>query len=655
MLLAENKLALEGNAYRPTGDLTALAVPETLTALIGSRLDALALADRALIQDAAAYGQSFTIAGLAAVSGADEGELEPRLARLVHAELLTMTVDARSPELGQYAFVQALIREVAYHTLSKAARKTRHLAAARYMESLGSDELAGALAGHYLAAFASAAPGAEAGALEAQARIALGAAAERAGALGAHEQAVKFLDQALSVTHDEAERAMLLERIGEHARAAGQADRAEQALRQALAMHQASGDRSAAARVSAALAFTLLDVHVSDTLVEEVEALAAGFADMAADPGVVALNGQRARALFLMRGDRESIVVADGVLEAAEHLDLAAVIADTLITKGSALFSLGRTHEGMGVLEAGVRLADQRGLFATALRGRINVNYFASGREPVVAMKVIREALRDARRLGQRGVIPNLVTNLAGTAMWTGESDLALAEVNAELAMDPDPAGRAWLLGGSALHHCLRGEPVDEAMAELEEDLLRVTDPQFVAFVGIVRGMRAFAAGDYRQARAEVREAVRVDQTRAPVALAWAGRYALFATDLRAATEDHDALAAVGRRGAADDARLREINAGIAALEGLTATAIDLYAQNLTVWNDLGMPYDAAITGLEMVTLLDPTEPRVRAAGVAARDLMVQLGAKPFLARLDAAMARTEPRKAAKAAALPTH
>ena len=33
MLLAENKLVLEGNAYHPTGDLTGLAVPETLTAL----------------------------------------------------------------------------------------------------------------------------------------------------------------------------------------------------------------------------------------------------------------------------------------------------------------------------------------------------------------------------------------------------------------------------------------------------------------------------------------------------------------------------------------------------------------------------------------------------------------------------------------------
>ena len=654
MLLAENKLELKGNAYQPTGDLTGLAVPETLTALIGSRLDSLVPADRALIQDAAAYGQSFTLAGLAVVSGTAEVELEPRLTRLVRAELLTLTADARSPERGQYAFVQALIREVAYNTLSKPARKTRHLAAARYFESLGSDELAGALAAHYLAAFASASPGAEAGALEAQARIALTAAAERAAALGAHEQAAAFLDQAMTVTHDEGERAELLERLGEHAGDAGRPDRAEQALRQALAMYQAAGDRSAAARVSAALAGLLLNVHVSDKLVDEVEGLAAEFADMPSDPGVVALNGQLARALFLMRSDLECLVVAERVLEAAERLDLAAVIADTLITKGSALASVGRIYEGMGLLDAGVRLADQRGFFATALRGRINVNYFATPREPVVSMKVIREALRDARRLGQRGMIPNLVTNLAGTASFTGESDLALAEIDAELAMDPDPASRAWLMCASALHHCLRGDPVDAIMAEVEDDLHQVTDPQFVAFVGLVRGMRAFAAGDYVQARAEVLGAVRIDKSRAAVALAWAGRYALFAADLRAAGEDRDALAAVGRRGTAADARLREIDAGMAALEGRRATAIDLYAQTIAGWNELGMPFDGAITGLEMVTLLDPTEPRVRAAGVAARETLVQLGATPFLARLDAALTSTEVRPVVTPAAVPT-
>ena len=48
MLVSEGKLTLDGGVYRPSGDLTSLAVPETLSALIASRLDALPPADRAL-------------------------------------------------------------------------------------------------------------------------------------------------------------------------------------------------------------------------------------------------------------------------------------------------------------------------------------------------------------------------------------------------------------------------------------------------------------------------------------------------------------------------------------------------------------------------------------------------------------------------------
>ena len=70
--------------------------------------------------DAAVLGQSFTLAALAAVSGTDEADLEPRLRALVRRELLTLEADPRSPERGQYAFVQALIREVAYGTLDQA-------------------------------------------------------------------------------------------------------------------------------------------------------------------------------------------------------------------------------------------------------------------------------------------------------------------------------------------------------------------------------------------------------------------------------------------------------------------------------------------------------------------------------------------------------
>ena len=167
MLMAQGRLGVVDGVCQPVGDLTTVAVPETLTALISSRLDALAPAERALASDAAVLGQSFTQAGLAAVSGIPDADLEPMLRQLVRRELLTQDLDPRSPERGQYAFVQALIREVAYNTLARRDRKTRHLAAARFFESLGSDELAGALASHYLAAHENATEPAEADALAA--------------------------------------------------------------------------------------------------------------------------------------------------------------------------------------------------------------------------------------------------------------------------------------------------------------------------------------------------------------------------------------------------------------------------------------------------------------------------------------------------------
>jgi len=69
MLVAQGSLELAGDAYRPLGDLADLAVPETLHSLIAARLDALDPADRALLQAAAVLGQSFTVDGLADVSG----------------------------------------------------------------------------------------------------------------------------------------------------------------------------------------------------------------------------------------------------------------------------------------------------------------------------------------------------------------------------------------------------------------------------------------------------------------------------------------------------------------------------------------------------------------------------------------------------------
>ena len=112
----------------------------------------------------------------------------------VKRQILVLDVDPLSAERGQYRFIQGVVREVAYQSLAKRDRHAKHVAAARYFEALGEDDLAGVLASHYLAAHRASPPGREADALAAQARIALRAAADRAtalhapvGALQAHE------------------------------------------------------------------------------------------------------------------------------------------------------------------------------------------------------------------------------------------------------------------------------------------------------------------------------------------------------------------------------------------------------------------------------------------------------------------------------------
>ena len=235
-------------------------------------------------------GQSFSLAALSVVSGIEEAALESRLATLVRRELLTRELDPRSPERGQYLFVQALIREVAYSTLARTERKARHLAAARFFETLETDELAGALAGHYLAAHANAAQGAESSALAGQARIALKAAADRAANLGAYDQAVTFLEQALSVATDPAEQADLLERAGEAARTAARYDQAEHLIRRAVEIRRQLGDRLGTARATASLAETLLQGYRDEPALELLEGAAAEFADLAPDPVVASLG-----------------------------------------------------------------------------------------------------------------------------------------------------------------------------------------------------------------------------------------------------------------------------------------------------------------------------------------------------------------------------
>ena len=654
MLLAQGRLVLEGEAYRPTGDLDDLAVPETLTALIAARLDGLDAADRALVEDAAVLGQSFTMAGLAAVSGIGATELEPRLTALVRRELLVLDVDPRSPERGQYAFVQALIREVAYNTLAKKDRKVRHLAAARFFESLGTDELAGGLAGHYLAAQRLAADDAEADALAAQARIALRGAAERAAALGSHEQAITFLEQALDVTTLPEDRADLHERALASAR---QGLRPDVVLRHAegsLTERRRTTNRSAIAHAVAAHATAIFSFHGDPARAATLlDAAWKEFSDLEQTPAGVDLMVAIVRANRGQNDQRSALEWLEQYLPIAERLGLLEATARGILGRGVSLLALGRPREGLVLLRGAHQLALANDLHEVEFNARVLQTFFEQWGEPAVGLALGREGFEVGRRLGSRVYGFGMVGNSAFCAFRVGEWDWAAALLDEWLGIEVTASGWAEFFVDRAILRAMRGDDGSADIAEAAALRAKITDPQFESYELLARAWAALSAGDLSAARANAERAVAMTDYFGPLALPLAVRAALWAGDPAEAAAAVAAFDTVSSWGLALELDRAAARAGVAALHGRGAEALAGYREALRGYRGLGLAFDEAAAAVDMATVL-PTPERdasdVVAAIEAARETLARLGAAPFLDRLQAAAAG---RALARAAAPP--
>jgi class 3 adenylate cyclase/tetratricopeptide (TPR) repeat protein len=644
MLLAEGRLTEQGGVYHPVGDLASLAIPETLTALIAARLDGLEPAERRLLQDAAVLGQSFTMAGLAAVTHADATSLESTLRTLVRREMLTLNADPRSPERGQYVFVQALIREVAYNQLARPERKARHLAAARWFESLGEDELAGALAQHYADAYRNAPKGPEADALAGQARLALQGAAERAVALGSHEQALGFLRQALEVSDDPSEQAALRERAGRVAESAADFDTAQAYLEDATTWYRGQGDRIGIARATTALATVLQNRFQPVAAVGPLEMAVAETTGLEAEPDVIRLIAELSRAYANAR-DPRALATADRALALAEPLELMPVIAEALLNRALALSLVGRVQEPTAILRGVLPIAEAYDLAATQLRALNNLSAQLSDQDPRSAQEVSRTGVEAARRRGDRGWMLSFLGGLLGGALILGdweEADRILAEV--DLGELPT-ALRAEFLENLAYLSALRGKiaEADDTLATMAPILATVDHPRVpaikladAAFVHLLAGrlMEAYEAG-MAGAAMPVEQGLWCAEL-ATHAACWLG-------DAPRARAALDLFEARPERGRVVAARRQMLRAGVRALEGDRKAATVDYREALRPWRDMGVVFWLGLTLLEFATLVGPGEPEARAAADEARAIWTRLESPPLLARLDAGLARWQP------------
>ncbi len=376
MLLDRGLLAREGDVYRPTGEIESLDVPETLHALVSARLDGLAPEERRLLQDAAVLGKSFTKPGLAALSGLTEAEIERLVTGLVRKEVLSVQADPRSPERGQYSFLQDLLKRVAYETLAKQERKARHLAAAAHLAQAygaGEQEIVEVIAAHYVDAFRAAPDADDATEIKAQAQQMLTRAGERAASLAANDEAELYFERAAELSDDVAVEAGLLERAGVTAWDSGQVERARIHLERAIDLFEAEGLTHPAARVSARLGVVEWRTTQLDQALERMERAFEVLTGDEPDEDLATLAAELGR-LYFFRGDLELAERRiETAVEVAEFLWLPEVLSQALNTQGLIASWRGRPEQSLALFRHALTLALDHDLAAAALRAYNNL------------------------------------------------------------------------------------------------------------------------------------------------------------------------------------------------------------------------------------------------------------------------------------------
>jgi len=462
MLLDRGLIERAGAGYAVTGDLSALDVPETLQALVAARLDGLGNEERSVLQHAAVLGKTFAPRGLTAVSRRDETSLGPLLDDLVRKEFLYVESDPRSPERGQYGFVQALAQRVAYEMLGKHDRKACHLAAAGYLAEeagIDPDELAEVVAAHYLDALAADEKADDAPAIRDRAREWLERAAERAISLAAADDARRAFEAAAELAGEEV-RAPLLERAGDAARMAGDSIGAERLLADARRLYDAAGETHAAARAAARLAGAVwLAGRTNEAIALAEEAYAAIGLDEP-DEDVAALAAELGRLHFFAGNHATALERIDAALDIAEARLDAALLSTALNTKALIVTSRHPTV-AHALLRESLTIALDHDLPSEALRAYNNLSGVLDRLDRVDELPaLIQPALELARRRGDREWEQVFTGMLIDGHVLEGRWDEALELVDA-LALDqPDVS-----LAGAALPvaECLleRGQPVD--------------------------------------------------------------------------------------------------------------------------------------------------------------------------------------------------
>jgi predicted ATPase len=539
--------------------------------LIAARLDALAAAEKSLLQDAAVVGTVFWPSALEAISGIPRDEVDERLRSLIRKDVLRSRRPSSIAGEDEYAFHHSLVRDVAYAQIPRAARARKHAAAAAWLERLArGEDKSEMVAHHYLLALEYArAAGDETSSFADAARSAFVEAGDRAASLAAFDAAERFYEAACGlIAEDDPDRPHVLLRHGRalyHARGSG-AD----VLRKAVDAFGVAGDRRGAAEALVLLGSCATRERNVDRARAYLDEAASLLAEDTASPLTATLAVLAAGLQLVVEDAEAALAAATDALSQAEQLGLEELRADALTTIGTARAALGDLS-GLDDLRQAIQIA--RRLNSTqALRAHINLgSVLANHGDLQAAFDANADGRAAAERFGNRVWLMRFEIERLYERYWRGEWNDAVREADATVAVEDHPGApdarivRGWIRLG-------RGDAVG-ALADAEaavEHARAAGAPQLLVVALAFHSRALLAAGREDEANAALDELLQLwRRTNAPPGF--------WTADLAAALE------LAGRGGELDAESRRPQTAWLAAAAALAAgeyaRAVELYAE----------------------------------------------------------------------------
>jgi class 3 adenylate cyclase/tetratricopeptide (TPR) repeat protein len=624
--------------------------PESVQALIAARLDTLSADSKSMLADAAVIGKVFWAGAIAQMGERDLTAVTDTLRELSRKELVRPARRASIEGEAEYAFWHILARDVAYGQLPRASRASRHVAAARWIESKAEriEDLAEVLAYHYSTALElahAAGQTEQASELEAPALRFLSLAGERALGLDT-SAALSNLERALSLAPEgHSDRPGALALFGEAAFQAGRLAEASEALDLAIASYRAKGEIPAAATLMGTLGKVLGRLGDPRTWVLPAEALVL-LEPLGPSAELVAALTEVAVVDALQGRSEDAIRVADRALVLAGELDRSRP-ARALGCRGMARADLG-DPAGLEDYRRAIELATEAGQGREAALLHNNLGVTLSAFEgPAASLEVLREGIAYAKPRGLSEMVDSLTQSTLDALVDTGAHEEALI-LAAELVPRLEASGDVFdLISAHAARArilALRGQSgqAAEVLDWLELQARGTKDPQIV-----VSGLGSSALVRAGLGQDKIAVALLADLESYPSARDNPNYPVFLPAIVRAALGMGETELAERLVSGIDppypyaEHSLVAANAALTEARGDPQAAADAYADAAVRWERFGVPPEQGFALLGQGRCLLGLARSIEAASVLhhTREIFERLQAAPALAQADALLA----------------